>query len=773
MVQLTPRVFEILLILVRNSGRLVTKEELMKEVWADRFVEEGNLTQSISVLRKALQERPGQPQFIETVPRRGYRFIAPVREVRSGQDEVIIEERTQARVFLPADGWNNRRAATRRFLLPTAGVRNLIAPPVILSGLAVVCLAAWMFYVRSRPQVTGLRAGMNAVSLRTMKSREGQSYYDARFSPDGNRIAYVIAGQNFDIRVLELSSGRDWPLTSESARDESPVWSPDGREIAFVSDRQGQLGIWAVSETGEGLRSLLALSSDTSKPGSGMPALRGWKGSRIYYDWNHNLYALDVTSNRAEKLTNFDPEKQTWVTGLSPSPDGQWIAYADYQQGRYDLWVAPAAGGSPVQITSDPAADLNPVWDPDGSRIVYYKSQGNGQDNIFIVPRTGGDSVQLTFDENRGRVTDLSPDGQSLLLCTREEQADLWAVEVGSGESRRVTADVGFNCWPSVSSDGRWLAFQKMDGERVIWNPEVSSLVIRPLNGEGQAVTVAGSFEAQWAQGHDAVAFLRSAGDLFSLYVRSLSGNERRVADGLFYYGFTFRQASSSSAKEFRWSGDGKSLAYCSSRDGFPNVYVVGADGSGDHRISAHTFPKASVYDPVWSADNSRIAWIFDGGYPPDQGRQTRSIWISDSGTVRPLVAATGKPLRLVGWTQNDELVVAELERPELSPGLPNKVLLKRLTLNGSVAAPPIELSSVYFTNLQLSPDRRNVSAVFSLEGRENIFVVPLDGSQRTQITRNDDGYVYLSATAWSPDGRTIYYGRQTKLSLLKILNSP
>ncbi len=79
-VPLTPKVFDILLALVARSGHVVEKDDLMRRVWPDTFVEEGNLTQSVSLLRKALGETPAGPQFIETISRRGYRFVADVRE---------------------------------------------------------------------------------------------------------------------------------------------------------------------------------------------------------------------------------------------------------------------------------------------------------------------------------------------------------------------------------------------------------------------------------------------------------------------------------------------------------------------------------------------------------------------------------------------------------------------------------------------------------------------------------------------------------------------
>src|ERR1700741_4171251 len=79
-VSLTPKVFDMLLTLVESSGEVVSKDSLMKKVWPDSFVEEGNLTQNISLLRKALGEGRNGNQYIETVARRGYRFVAPVSE---------------------------------------------------------------------------------------------------------------------------------------------------------------------------------------------------------------------------------------------------------------------------------------------------------------------------------------------------------------------------------------------------------------------------------------------------------------------------------------------------------------------------------------------------------------------------------------------------------------------------------------------------------------------------------------------------------------------
>jgi len=99
-VTLSPKLFDILLALVENNGHILEKEEAIKRVWPDQFVEEGNLTRNVSTLRRVLGENPNQPQYIETIPWRGYRFIATVREPGNGDDDVIVEEHSRSRIII-------------------------------------------------------------------------------------------------------------------------------------------------------------------------------------------------------------------------------------------------------------------------------------------------------------------------------------------------------------------------------------------------------------------------------------------------------------------------------------------------------------------------------------------------------------------------------------------------------------------------------------------------------------------------------------------------
>src|SRR5215218_9405609 len=97
-IPLAPKVFDTLLFLVENAGRVLSKERMMKEIWEDSFVEENNLAQNISYLRRILGETK-DIKFIETVPKYGYRFIAPVQLV-DDTTETVTFERTQARILI-------------------------------------------------------------------------------------------------------------------------------------------------------------------------------------------------------------------------------------------------------------------------------------------------------------------------------------------------------------------------------------------------------------------------------------------------------------------------------------------------------------------------------------------------------------------------------------------------------------------------------------------------------------------------------------------------
>src|SRR5215472_14122514 len=159
-VPLTPKAFEILLALVQNSGHLLHRDELMKEVWPDTVVEENNLTQNISALRKALGETGDRHQYIETVPRQGYRFVADVKEL-ADENVLIVGTRTRSRIVIEEeeinsqDGAEIEQIAEQRPLTAGGEKQHVISrrsvPVLIAVCLVVIGLLILAYSLRQKP----------------------------------------------------------------------------------------------------------------------------------------------------------------------------------------------------------------------------------------------------------------------------------------------------------------------------------------------------------------------------------------------------------------------------------------------------------------------------------------------------------------------------------------------------------------------------------------------------------------------------------------------
>src|SRR5882724_10588071 len=170
LVPLTPKAFDILLTLLENDGRIVHKEDLMKKVWPNTFVEEGNLTQNVSLLRKALGESANGPQFIETVPRRGYRFVAPVRKINGTNREQLREIPNKP---LPSNApWSLTEKPTpvlRKLGLETRNLKletiSRRAPAVALTLAAVLATVVGIAYLGGRDKAGASTTAIQSIAV--------------------------------------------------------------------------------------------------------------------------------------------------------------------------------------------------------------------------------------------------------------------------------------------------------------------------------------------------------------------------------------------------------------------------------------------------------------------------------------------------------------------------------------------------------------------------------------------------------------------------------
>ena len=150
---LASKTFETLLVLVRNRDRVLTKEELMKVLWPDSFVEEVNLAQNVSALRKILGETPGQNRYIATVPGKGYRFVGEVREWGNSSEEITIERHTQTHVMIQEEK-EEATNASEEILVQGSGLRSWIRSrpgiAAVIGGLVACVAAGGVYFWRTR-----------------------------------------------------------------------------------------------------------------------------------------------------------------------------------------------------------------------------------------------------------------------------------------------------------------------------------------------------------------------------------------------------------------------------------------------------------------------------------------------------------------------------------------------------------------------------------------------------------------------------------------------
>lgn len=774
---LTPKGVEILLALVEQRGRLVGKDELMDRVWADAFVEPANLTQTVSVLRKLLEDDSQTPRYIQTVPKRGYRFIADVREVTLEEEHVTVEEHVQATVTVKHEEAIAAAPLWRRLTRGWQPQRSAAISALAVFGLSGFGLATWLLVSGARHGAAFKPAQLRFVELVSERGREVGALAGGRFSPDGRFVAFAGDGDGQNIWVMQLNGSGRVRVTQEKWRDSSPVWAPDGERLAFVSNRGQQIGIWTVPFLGGAVELVKVLGDETLDSQGGPPLLQAWAkdGQSLYYEWNHNFFRLDLRSREVAQLTRYDARTQR-PRRFALAPDEQWLAFVDSRDGQSDIWRLELRTGAVTRVTADAARDRNPVWHPDGQRLIY-NSVRDGRRQLYQIDVAGGAPLPLAASDHDSSVADVAPDGGKILCYSQRDESDLFAVTVATGAERQLTGALGVEFWPSVAPDGATLAFQTIPGERLDWDPRQGALFTRSLTApaaEAPRRLTADGFAAQWAPDGARVAFLRWTGKSYGLWLVPAEGGAERslVAEGVIYAGQTgglpYNRLQTA---DYSWSPDGAQLAYCARPDGKANVWVVAADGARATSLTANTDSQWSVNCPLWSPRGDQLAFVSTSGAPPAPRRQSWALWRWQQGRAE-IIYQSESITRLLGWSADDQLVIALAANSDLNQALPAELRIMVISTTGAAPRAAGVIPAAYLASTHLSPDRRNISGVKSQEGRENIWLLPLDGGPARQVSANTDEKLRYAGLVWSPDSKTIYCGKQAKWNLLTLIEN-
>ncbi len=304
------------------------------------------------------------------------------------------------------------------------------------------------------------------------------SLWAGRWSPDGSMLAYVSGNPRFglgtshlgnnapaSIWVLTLADGRTHRMTADSSLNVSPAWTPDGRTLLYVSNRDGGRDVFRIGVNRNGEPDGRPERVTTGIGASAIDLARDGRtlAYSVYTAYSH-IWSVPISASGEASLA--DATQVTFggeqVEGLALSADGRWLAYDSDRSGNGDIWRIATSGGQPVQLTTDPHGDYVQDWSPDGSEIAFHSFR-TGQRQVFVTTRDGDGAAQVTTMRGESANPEFSPDGNSIaveyfdgtssqvLVTSRLRRGAAWSAP------RTLTTRGGTD--PSWSPDGQWIAY--------------------------------------------------------------------------------------------------------------------------------------------------------------------------------------------------------------------------------------------------------------------------------------------------------------------------
>jgi Tol biopolymer transport system component/DNA-binding winged helix-turn-helix (wHTH) protein len=463
-VPLAPKAFEMLVVLVGNSGRLLTKDELLRAVWADAVVEENNLDKNISALRKALGESNAERKLIETVRGHGYRFNATVTEL-AAPEAFLPKIVTRQDVTLPQiPTANELEPAVRAHIAPQPDTPAPHPPAPLVErhgklGLAVatVLLLAVAITLWVKPWRDGQRGAAVPRELKVARMTNGGYIIGAVLSPKGSDFVYIekdgVAGH---LWLGQTAGGQPSALEPElSGTFQGLTYAPDGQSVylAIVDRDSPQGALYRVPTHGGPVSKVLT--------GIASPVTFAPDGQRLAFiradekSENTSLVLADLTSgNERIVLTRNGLERLT-RDGPSWSPDGKEIAcqlFSGMTQSSDAVWrvvgVDVASGAQRLLTTQQWDGCGRLVWLRDGSGLVMVgtkqgESSTTARDAVWFIAQPDGAVRRITTDLSRHYYRSLSvtDDGQALLVLPFNRSSQIWSVAArGSGAQTRYAA---------------------------------------------------------------------------------------------------------------------------------------------------------------------------------------------------------------------------------------------------------------------------------------------------------------------------------------------
>ncbi|MBK8305365.1 MAG: PD40 domain-containing protein [Chloracidobacterium sp.] len=494
-VALPPKVLDVLCLLVKRQGAIVSKTELMETVWADSFVEESNLTQSIYTLRRVLGKNTAGKDLIDTIPRRGYRLAVPIN--RTGNDAAVMGRRSSDKAV---------GSKYRRIALPVG---------IGLAAIVAVTLLGGYIYSNRRSQ---------SASIEKVKFQKLTFTGDIAFpviSPDGQSFAYIrenainlqdiATGSSIKLNIpghdhfgnLQFSNeGESIFFRNEDSFDAAGdifkvsrfggpakliadrVWStvglsPDSRSLAFVRFYP-KAGEWALllKDLNSGIeQKLLARNLPYTIYRRGFPA---WSpdGTRIAIIEQTpdqlNISRIVIVNSIDGQAETLSTPQFIQIEQVGWSPDSKRLLITGRENNRFfQLWDMDLRSSEIRPITNDLSIYRNLTISADGKTILAC--QNSIYSHIWTADASDlQNQKQITFGNlNRDGTSGLtwSPEGRIVYTTRITGNIDIWSITPGNGARNQLTENAGTkNENPFVTADGKYIYYESTrTGRQHIW----------------------------------------------------------------------------------------------------------------------------------------------------------------------------------------------------------------------------------------------------------------------------------------------------------------
>lgn len=569
--RIEPKMMEVLRCLAAHPGEVVTREELLEDAWAGTVVTDDVLTRSISELRKVFGDDPRQPQVIETIPKTGYRLIAPVTPDHQGDS--VPPEVPSLDLVSPAPRPAPTPARPQPWIWMGVGLLLIIALGTII--------------LLQRPDTPPPPLAYHPVPLTTFSGAEG----GPAFSPDGNQVAFTWRGpedDNLDIYLKLVSSETPLRLTDDPAYDHNPAWSPDGTQVAFMRSDSAGCTIYVVPALGGPARRLASC-------GANIYGDLAWSPDGTWLAFNdktapeeaYSIHLLSPTTLETRRITT--PPSDTWGDhDPAFSPDGKRLSFTrSVSEGMQDIYTLPLDGGTERRLTTDSRNIFGHTWTPDGKRLVFASNR-TGPTGLWQMDVLGGTPSWVGLGDGQALFPEFSRQRQRLAYVQQTGETNIWRVQVGDDSSAApLVASTRWDLHPQFSPDGSRIAFtSNRSGTYEIWRSDHDGSNAVRLTSFGGPFTST----PRWSPDGNYLVFTARPNGQADLYTIDADGTMPRQLT-----------TSSSDDMAASWSRDGQWIYFSSNRSGSWEVWRMPATGGEAAPITSNGgFGPMASPDGVW-----------------------------------------------------------------------------------------------------------------------------------------------------------------------------